>query len=240
MNNFDEKKFANDLDKVLTDLEDSVLNTVGKVKTGTDSYNAAMLLNSQGEFIKALKDSGYNDLAQKHINRYPEVVTAVKKEFDKRGMPDASISTVSADKLKSIAKADLEQFRNIGTKAMDDLRMKLYKHAIAGMPFSEMVAAVRESTTGIDAKGSPLKNYAYTHANTAVLNFSGEVIREMGEGLGAEEWELVGPLDARTRPICRDAFSDKIRTADEWKAAGYWGGSPGGWNCRHQLYPVFD
>lgn len=231
--------FAKNLDKVLSDVELKVLATVGNAKTGRDTFDAATILNSRGEFLKALSDSGYNELATQHIAKYPDIINEVKKDFADMGLPPVKLNTANIDKLKTIAQADLEMFRAIGTKAMDDLRLELFRHSIASRPFSEMVKTIKESTIGLDKKGSPLANYSYTHANTAVLNFNGEVIREAGEALGAKMWEVVGPIDDVTRDECLDALSDPVRTADEWKDAGYWGGSPGGWNCRHQLYPVF-
>lgn len=231
--------YAKNLDKVLSELEIKVLATIGNAKTGRDAFDATTILNSRGEFLKALSDSGYNELANQHIAKYPDIIDEVKKDFADMKLPPVKFNTANAANLKAIAQADLEMFKAIGTKAMDDLRLELFRHSIASRPFSEMVATIKASTTGLDKKGSPLANYSYTHANTAVLNFNGEVIREAGEALGAEKWEVVGPVDDVTREECLDAMADPVRTAKEWKDDGYWGGSPGGWNCRHQLYPVF-
>ena len=232
--------YAKNLDKVLSELEIKVLATLGNAKKGRDAFDAATILNSRGELLKALSDAGYNELANQHIAKYPDIINEVRKDFLDLDLPPVKLNTANVANLKSIAQADLEMFKAIGTKAMDDLRLELFRHSIASRPFSEMVATIKSSTVGLDKKGSPLKNYAYTHANTAVLNFSGEVVREAGEALGAEKWEVVGPVDDVTRDECLDAMGDPVRTAKEWKDAGYWGGSPGGWNCRHQLYPVFD
>ena len=251
--------YAKNLDKVLSELEIKVLATLGNAKTGRDAFDAATILNSRGEFLKALSDAGYNELANQHIAKYPNIIDEVKKDFLDMNLPPVKLNTANVANLKSIAQADLEMFKAIGTKAMDDLRLELFRHSVANRPFSEMVETVKAATVGLTKqarssvtgellrtkdgklyKRSPLANYSYTHANTAVLNFNGEVIREAGEALGAEKWEVVGPVDDVTRDECLDAMGDPVRTAKEWKDAGYWGGSPGGWNCRHQLYPVFD
>jgi hypothetical protein len=97
-----------------------------------------------------------------------------------------------------------------------------------------------------------MANHAYTISNTAVLNFGGEVLITAGNNVfdalnipeGERMWEVVGPLDDVTRDECETALADPIRTWDEWlqhsNANGepYVGGTPGGFNCRHQLFPV--
>ena len=231
------EQYAKDLSKVLAELESNIYNVFGKAKTKEARFDANTILNSRGDMLQSLRDAGYSDLANKHIANYPEIVNEVRADFAKRKLPPVKFGKVSAETFKNIARADLEMFNVIGVKAMDDLRLELYRHSISSKPFSNMVAVIRAATTGIDGKGSPLKNYAYTHANTAILKFGGDVVAEAGESIGAERWEVVGVSDESTRDDCRDALADPIRTKKEWQDAGYWGGSPGGWNCRHTLYP---
>ena len=231
--------YARLLDTTLNDLNNKVVATLGKAKTDRDRFDAATILNSRGDFITALRESGYTELANKHVEKYKQVIDEVKEDFKDLDLPPPKFTAANTERLKAIARSDLENFNAIGTDAMDTLRQELFRQAVAAEPFENMVNKVREKTTGIGKDGSPLKNHSYTHANTAILRFNGEVIREAGDSLGAKKWEVVGPLDSVTRDVCRTALGDPIRTAEEWKAAGYWGGAPGGWNCRHQLYPVF-
>ena len=232
-------EFAVSLSNVLGELERKVTDILASAVRGRDErYDAAALLNSRGDMLQALRDAGYSDLANEHVAKYPDIVESVKKDFGKRKLPPVEFSTASIDTFKQIATADLEAFNIIGTKAVDDLRHELYRGALANKPFSSMVDVIKAATVGLDKKGSPLKNYAYTYANTATLSFAGEAVKAAGEDLGAEKWEVVGPLDDATRDECRAALSDPIRTEKEWHSADYWGGSPGGWNCRHILYPV--
>lgn len=233
-------EYARNLSQVLDELETQITGIIGEAKTARDSFDAATLLNNRGAFLQALRDSGYTELANQHVEKYPNIVEAVKKDFGRKGLPQPSFSTAQVETFKQIAKADLQMFSAIGTKAVDDIRLELYRHAVSSRPFSDMVRVIKEGTTGTAKNGSPLSNYSYTHANTAVLKFSGEAIREAGESIEAERWEVVGPLDSATREVCRKALRDPVRTTEEWKDADYWGGSPGGWNCRHQLYPNFE
>lgn len=236
------EQYAKDLAKVMGDLELEVIAYMKGIGS-TSPEAASVLLNSRAQFLQALDTAGYNELSQQYVAQYEAVPGAVNKAFAARKLPPPQYSTVTADTFAGLASIDLQAFNAIGGKAMDDLRIGLYKQVIGGDSFQNIVKTIRAATIGVDGKGSPLSNYSYTHANTAILSFNGEVTRAAGESIGFDEddslWEVVGPLDAVTRDVCQAALADPIRTKAEWIAADYWGGSPGGWNCRHELYPYF-
>ena len=233
-------QYAKDLAKIMGELEVEVVSFMrGAGATTTEA--AATVLNSRPAFIQMLSDSGYNELSSGYVAQFGEVPGQVSKAFAVMALPPPQYSTVSAETFSGLARIDLQNFSAIGTKAMDDLRLGLYRQTIGGDNFKNIVKTIKAGTTGIDGKGSPLSNHSYTHANTSILNFNGEVTREAGESIGfgedGSEWEVVGPNDGATRDVCQAALADPIRTKAEWIAAGYWGGSPGGWNCRHELFP---
>jgi hypothetical protein len=235
------ESFDKNLFKVLREMDARIIDiiTSGKGVAGAQ-FDAATILNSRPAMVAVLEASGYNTLAGMHIEHYKHIPALVAKTFDAAKLPLPKYTTADAQTFTDLARADLEAFSVIGEKAMDDLRLGLYRRAVANQPFSDLVAAVRASTVGNAVNGSPLRNYAYTHANTAVLNFQGEVLAKAGQSIGATRWEVVGPLDGVTRDACVSALADPIRTEAEWNAAGYWGGTPGGFNCRHQLFPVVE
>jgi hypothetical protein len=147
--------------------------------------------------------------------------------------------------MTALAKMDLDQFNNIGVSAMNELRLTLVQNAVSSAtPLSEMVNAIAAATVGFDGKGSPLSNHASAHADTAINTFNGEVNIKAAESFGhdkpTDRWRVFGPNDAKTRDICQHALSEPVRTRQEWEDAGYWGGSPGGWRCRHRFRPVND
>ncbi len=234
------KAYARQLSGVMGALESEVLSFMAHAGKSSPEA-AAMILNSRPAFIQMLKDSGYNDLATAYVKEYGKTPSTVKKAFAARGLPAPKYTTVSKETFAGLAKMDLAGFKAIGGKAMDDLRLGIYRQTISGAKFKDTVALIKKSTTGVSAKGSALSNYSYTHANTAILNFNGEVTREAGESIGFDSdddlWEITGPQDAATRDECNEAMSDPIRTRGEWLAVGYWGGAPGGFNCRHEFYP---
>lgn len=227
------EKYAFSLVRVMGDLESEIISFMRGVGATTEQA-AATVLNSRGNFIKALRDSGYNDLAQEYIAQYGVVPEAVKKAFAKRKLPAPKFSTISVETFTGLARIDLEMFQAIGSKAMEDLRIGLYKQTIAGQSFKDIVKTIKASTTGVGKNNSPLYNYSYTHANTAILNFNGEVIKAAGESIGfdkdSSKWQVVGPLDSKTREECRNALETPVRTRKQWLDAGYFGGSPGGYN----------
>jgi hypothetical protein len=232
--------YEKDLAKVMAELEAEVLTFMGGAGT-TSTEAAATILNSRPAFLQMLNDSGYNELSSQYVAQFGEVPDAVSRSFAARALPAPEFTTVSAETFSGLARMDLQGFSAIGTKAMDDLRLGIYRQTIGGFPFKDIVKTIKESTVGIDGKLSPLANHSYTHANTAILNFNGEVTKEAGESIGFGEddslWEAVGPLDDKTRDVCQAALNDPVRTKAEWIEADYWGGAPGGWNCRHELFP---
>lgn len=232
-------EYANGLSIVLDELETRLLGLVGEAKLARDTFDAATLLNSRGEFLQALRDSGYYDLAQAHVDKYPGIVQAVMTDFAAKKLPAVSFTQVNVETFQQIALADLQMFDNIGKKAVDDIRLELYRHSVSSRPFSDMVRTIRASTVGVSKRGTPLKNYSYTHANTAILNFGDDVIRVAGEEIGADRWQVLGPNDSVTRDVCRRALARPIRTKEEWITAKYWARTPKRWSCRHYTYPYF-
>jgi hypothetical protein len=225
------------LDVVLRRLDKQLIDIV----SATDAIG---ILNNRAEILGALETSGYNALNAQYIAQYEAFPQIVKDSMKARSIPLPQFTAADAEIFAGLARADLQAFTAIGRNAMDELRIGLYKQAVSNQPFSALVRSIAAATVGVDGKGSPMANHAHTIANTAVLDFGGEVLRVAGENIGADKWEAVGPDDSVTREECQEALSDPVRTEAEWKqhtgANGepYWGGTPGGFNCRHQLFPV--
>lgn len=233
--------FGKDLSRVLGELEKRLVDFLKGTMNASGQVDAAILLNSRTAMIQALNQAGYTDLAAAHVAKYPNLASDIKTTLARaKDFPRPILTEASAAVFQGLAKIDLDEFAKIGEGAIDELRLTLYRQAVGNQPFSAMVETIKAATVGLDGKGAPMAKHAYTHANTAVLQFQGEVLRETGENLDADKWEVVGPLDDKTRDECRDALADPVRTEKEWQSSGYWGGAPGGWNCRHQLYPVFS
>jgi len=232
------EKYAKALQKVMRELDNRLTDIVSTATSASGLVEATQILNARPQMLQALQDSGYTELAQEFIDTYPGMVGTVDSSFTAAGLASPSFTTVDTLTFQQLAGADFAQFEFIGAAAMDELRFGLHRQAVANVPFSRLVESVKAATVGIDGKGSPLANHAYTHANSAILSFGGEVSIAAGKAIGAKEWEIVGPLDAKTRDVCVAALADPVRTEAEWQAADYWGGIPGGYNCRHHFRPA--
>lgn len=232
------------LDKVMKRLEKNLLNVVGGATSATEVFDATVLLNSQPAMIEALRESGYFALADEHVATFAQIPPETIDAFARRGLPAPEFTAVDRQDFRALAQMDLDQFNNIGISAMNELRLGLVQNAVSATPFSTMVEAVRAATVGVDGKGSPLSNHAFTHANTSILNFQGETLIKAGESIGFDgdddPWEAVGPSDSKTRDVCVAALNNPVRTRAQWQSVDWWGGTPGGHNCRHQLFPFFE
>ena len=236
-------EFALALDQVMRRLETNLLEVVTGATSATQLFDATVLLNSQPAMVEALREAGYFALAEEHVATFAAIPGETIEAFERRNLPTPEFTTVDRQDFRALASMDLDEFNNIGLTSLTELRLTLVQNAVSSVPFATMVEAVAAATVGVDGKGSPMSNHAKTHANTAILNFQGEVLIKAGESIGFEsdtdEWEVVGPLDGATRDVCIAALARPVRTRKEWEDAGYWGGTPGGWQCRHQLFPHF-
>ena len=236
--------FGDALATVMVRLEKNLLDVLGGATSATEVFDATVLLNSQPAMIEALREAGYFALAEQHVATFEAIPTATIEAFKRRGLPTPEFSTVDKADMTALAQMDLDQFNNIGISAMNELRLTQVQNAVSAVPFSTQVEAIRAATVGVDVAGSPLSNHAFTHANTSILNFQGETVIKAAESVGVDSdddlWEVSGVSDDRTRDVCLNALANPIRTRKEWEDAGYWGGTPGGWNCRHQLFPHFN
>ena len=246
------EQYAETLLVVLKDLDKRVVDIVAGARTSRTEFDAAIILNSRAQMVEALQSSGYNQLSAAYIAEYEGIPATVAGAMKDRKLPPPKFTAADAEIFAGLASADLQAFSAIGRNAMDELRIGLYKQAVSNQPFSALVRSVAAATVGVDGKGSPMANHARTIANTAVLDFGGEVLRVAGENIfdqfnvpeSERLWEIVGPDDAVTRDSCSEALSDPIRTKAEWlqhtneNGDPYFGGAPGGFNCRHQFFPV--
>lgn len=237
-------RFGELLDIVMHRLEKNLINVLGGATGAAELFDAAVLLNSQPAMLEALREAGYFALAQEHVATFAKIPPETIAAFSRRGLPTPEFSAIDKIDLGTLAKADIAQFNNIGISAMNELNLTQVENAVSAVPFSTQVESIRAATVGVDGKGSPLSNHAFTHANTSILNFQGEVLKDAGESIGFDGdddlWEAVGPSDGKTRDVCVAALNNPVRTRAQWIEADYWGGTPGGFNCRHQLFPFFE
>jgi hypothetical protein len=222
----------------MSDFQKRVVNIASDSLTARGQYDTATFALNKQSMIDALTESGYDDLAAEFIKTYPEIAGEVKGVIKSVGGPDFKYSTVDRETFKQIAGVDLSKFSDLGTAGVSELHFQLFNQSVTAVPFSEMVAAIEKASTGV------MYHQAKTQANTAILSFSGQAMQKAGEEVGFDTpdsmWKVQGPSDSLTRDVCQAALSDPIRTRAEWESVGYFGGAPGGHNCRHWLIPYFN
>lgn len=223
-------KLKRELDVVTTELE-ALLNAIMLTTVIDGKVNPDLMLRAQGEMMLALQASGYVDLVRKHGASYEVIAGDILQRLTKAGVPNPKFGPEAAQTLTQISLVDMQALGETGENIIKELNRSLYFSALSELPFNELVKQIEKST-------GKLSSYAYTYANTASLKFSGEMARIIGEEVEADKWRVTGPLDETTREECRRALRNPVRTKQEWIDADYWGGTPGGWNCRHILEPV--
>lgn len=237
--------YERSLVRVMTEFQARVIDIAGNSRIGArDEFNTATFALNKNEMVLALRESGYNEIAQTLVSTYPEITGEVKGVIRSVGGPDFKYSQIDRDTFKQIAGVDLSKFNDLGRSGVSELHFQLFNQAVVSAPFSDMVEAIR-------AASGVMTNAAKTQANTALLSFSGQAMITAGEEVGFDGpdsmWKVQGPSDSITRDVCVNALNNPLRTRAEWESAasdwpgsGYFGGSPGGWNCRHWLVPDFN
>lgn len=137
---------------------------------------------------------------------------------------------------------------NFGTAIQEVL-----KDNIAGIGTrTELNKTLRKFIEGTPEEAPFLNRYIKQTTNDSVMTFNSEYIQTISEDLGVEYYLYAGTLIADSRPFC-EARAGRYFTKEEvqkWASLKGWDGRMkgtnsttiftyrGGYNCRHQLWPV--
>jgi len=137
---------------------------------------------------------------------------------------------------------------NFGTAIQEVL-----KDNIAGVGTrTELNKTLRKFIEGTPEEAPFLNRYIKQTTNDAVMTFNSEYIQTISDDLGVEYYLYAGTLIADSRPFC-EARAGRYFTKEEvqkWADLKNWDGRMkgtnsttiftyrGGYNCRHQLWPV--
>jgi hypothetical protein len=194
------------------------------------------------QLVRALDEAGYHDAAMRYAEQYAEVIRLVRATFQVQALP-ANFTTVSADVATAARTLHLDWFDTLGERAADEIRASIRQAVLFERDYTSFVSALRDQVVGTDARGSSLKRYANTHANTAIGQFDALVTGLQGEDAGVTHYVYWGPHDAITRPWCDHRLAtNSPLTHDEINALAPSKSNTtgldnftarGGWNCRH-------
>jgi len=137
---------------------------------------------------------------------------------------------------------------NFGTAIQEVL-----KDNIAGIGTrSELNKTLRKFIEGTDTDKAFLNRYIKQVTNDSVMTFNAEYIQTIAEDLDVEYYLYQGTLIEDSRPFCVSRAGRYFTTEQvkDWGDLGKWNGKNtntnrttifiyrGGYNCRHQLWPV--
>ena len=153
---------------------------------------------------------------------------------------DAELLTILDDLpfFGTVSETQLAAFRNMVSSSVmqfteslgTDMRNVMMQGITNGLPKDEIRDMMRRT-----AKGRRVENII----NDALRTFEQSVIAEMARGLpGNTPFSYVGPLDEKTRPLCRHilASSPLTRQQIDSRFPGAFL-DRGGYNCRHMWLP---
>jgi hypothetical protein len=252
-----ERRMDNALPKVFEKLSNQVIDLAGNL-----SLDASDRAKSLKEMIKLKKD-----ISDTIVNNslYQAQVAEVVAGFDQLAKLSNDYISIIIDDFKpktELYKAILETNiattkdallgagirNNFGTAIQEVL-----KDNIAGIGTrSELNKTLRKFIEGTDTEKAFLERYIKQTTNDSVMTFNAEYIQTIAEDLDVEYYLYQGTLIQDSRPFCV-ARAGRFFTKEEvqkWPNLKGWQGRMagtnsttifsyrGGYNCRHQLWPV--
>ena len=176
-----------------------------------------------------------------------EYITVALGDFsDKKALYKAILETNIATTKDALLGAGIRE--NFGTAIQEVL-----KDNIAGIGTrSELNKTLRRFIEGTPEESAFLNRYIKQTTNDSVMTFNAEYIQTIAEDLDVEYYLYSGTVIADSRPFCVSR-SGRYFTTDQvkaWANLKGWDGRMkgtnsstifiyrGGYNCRHQLWPV--
>lgn len=232
---------ARSLDEVLAELDRSD----GRLTRSDSSVQLAV--NMLPPLVRALDEAGYGDAAAAYVDRYADVVDAVRESYTVQDLP-APFTAVSVTAAEAARALDLAFFDAIGEQAMREVQRSIAQAVLYERDYTSFVEDLRGQITGTDVRGAALATRANTYANTAIGQFDAQVTAQIADEGGIAHFRYWGPSDEITRPWCKARLAangpltrEEI-DALEPSSSNTTGESNfiarGGWNCRHVWTPT--
>ena len=176
-----------------------------------------------------------------------EYITVAIGDFKpKKALYEAILETNIATTKDALLGGGISE--NFGTAIQEVL-----KDNIAGIGTrSELNKTLRKFIEGTDTEKAFLNRYIKQVTNDSVMTFNAEYIQTIAEDLDVEYYLYQGTLIEDSRPFCVSRAGRYFTTEEvkDWGDLGKWNGKNtntnrttifiyrGGYNCRHQLWPV--
>ena len=238
------------LDTKLAEFEKELLKLEPKIR------NVIIELAKKGdirrETIQAAVNSFYYPIADKFINNYNEVLPYIKAINDELGvavvLPRTSLAMIDVMRYNNEAMLKLanETIINDMTKAVlryTNESPSFYK-LVKGLE-ADRINSLRESilTNDLDETLRLMRQRVASEANTGLATYERGIKDMQYKEAGIELFTYIGPSDKQTRTACANTLADRRNKTgftrseidNELDVDMLTGG---GYNCRHDFYPV--
>ena len=154
---------------------------------------------------------------------------------------------------------DLLTENGLGSEYTDGITKILNDNIKGNGKFSDMVETMRDYIVGVDGENGSLVQYAKQISTDAINQYSANLTQAVSNDLGLNWFQYIGSNKDTTRPFCLamtakryfhrseipqiiegNIDGKKVSKAglDENTSQGNFQTLRGGYNCRHQIYPV--
>jgi hypothetical protein len=253
-----ENGMADSLPKVFKTLSNEVIDLASELSL--DPKDRAKTLREMVKLKKDIADTIVNNAAYQTevvavINGYKALAEA-SNEYLSLILDDFSPKT---ELYKAILETNIEVTKDalIGSGIRNNFSnaiQEVLKSNIAGVSNrAELNKTLRQFIEGTEKDLPFLQRYVKQTTNDSVMAFNAEYIQTVSEDLGVEYYFYAGTIIEDTRPFC-SARTGRFFTTDQVRKWGDpkldWVGRMsgtnantifiyrGGYNCRHQLWPV--
>lgn len=233
------------LEKRIVGLMDKLEREGGRLVSTKVNLVQAQELHAQ---IGAAMEQIYGGALSRYVSRDMGRITKRSAKYlgTLTGEPQKFIG-IDKRYITQLAKADLQQFRALGTQAVDDVGKALYEHLMGGESFNRLKQVVRGTLTGHKSiTGRAMTSYARQMSFDTVRNFSNQVTLYKAEKIGLDQVIYYGDVIETSREFCRRNAGKVMTQADirrldkqRWDGkSGPFKTHRGGFNCRHSFLPI--
>lgn len=217
------ERFSSQIGKV----EASLYADLGKIASQLNQLSDTELINIIREvnFFQDLLDRGYADAVNGLIDSYGDNLSKIVKEARKRGIRDIGGATVS--QLELLQELDTRTLLGNASSFSERLTNELFSGIVSGEGISSIVNRLSETKL--------LPHQLNVAVYDSFKQFDDLARYKVFEGADVT-WTYIGPIDDRTREVCRKTIENEPKSGyTEEKAASSDTpfGVRGGFNCRH-------
>jgi hypothetical protein len=180
--------------------------------------------------------SGYFETVGRLLNDgYQEIIDEVVDYYSRDIGRDLLFSDTDLAQLTDSKNLDLNEFNQISNDLVETITRSIAGLSFTGVDFNNVIDDIQSE---IDKASNNMRTWITTGTN-AIFSTSLVLLAATN---GISKYKYVGPLDAKTRPFCKE-HTGEIKTIEEWNQLDNGQINPisvyrGGYNCRHALVGV--